>query len=96
MFPKIYVKRDDFDFDIVNFPVLDDDVPRLVLRVYTFRNLLGLLKSADILQTSMREINVLTAKLLQQGYPHHELRRTCSILFCHKHYEMISKFNAGP
>ena len=25
---KIYAKRDDFDFDIVNFPFLDGDVPR--------------------------------------------------------------------
>ena len=25
---KIYIKRDDFDFDIVNFPFLDGDVPR--------------------------------------------------------------------
>ena len=25
---KIYDKRDDFDFEIVNFPFLDDDVPR--------------------------------------------------------------------
>ena len=25
---KIYDKRDDFDFDIVNFPFLDCDVPR--------------------------------------------------------------------
>ena len=25
---KIYDKRDDFDFDIVNFPCLDGDVPR--------------------------------------------------------------------
>ena len=38
---KIYDKRDDFDFDIVFFPFW------MVLRmVYTFRNLLGLLKSA--------------------------------------------------
>ena len=28
---KIYVKRDDFDFDIVNFPFLDGDVPRRTL-----------------------------------------------------------------
>ena len=27
---KIYDKRDDFDFDIVNFPFLDGDVPRSV------------------------------------------------------------------
>ena len=25
---KMYDKRDDFDFDIVNFPFLDGDVPR--------------------------------------------------------------------
>ena len=25
---KIFVKRDDFEFDIVNFPFLDGDVPR--------------------------------------------------------------------
>ena len=25
---KIYDKRDDFDFDIVNFPFLDGDIPR--------------------------------------------------------------------
>ena len=25
---KIYDKRDDFDFDIINFPFVDDDVPR--------------------------------------------------------------------
>ena len=27
-FMQIYDKRDDFDFDIVNFPYLDGDVPR--------------------------------------------------------------------
>ena len=25
---KIYDKRDDFDFDIANFPFLDGDIPR--------------------------------------------------------------------
>ena len=61
---KIYDKRDDFDFDIVNFPCLDGDVPRraffslVLLMVYTFRNLLGLLESANMLQTSTLEINV--------------------------------------
>ena len=29
---KIYDKRDDFDFDIVNFPFLDGDVPPYLLR----------------------------------------------------------------
>ena len=54
---RIYDKRDDFDFDIVNFPFLDGDVPRLLM-AYTFHNLLGLLESTIMLRTSMHEINV--------------------------------------
>ena len=35
---KIYDKRDDFDFDIVNFPFLDGDVPRSTSYGFTFLN----------------------------------------------------------
>ena len=46
-------------FKLVNFPFLDGDVPRRAsYGVYTFRNLLGLLESAIMLQTSKLEINV--------------------------------------
>ena len=31
---KIYDKRDDFDFEIVNFPFLDFDVPRSISSFY--------------------------------------------------------------
>ena len=56
---KIYDKRDDVDFDIVNFPFFWMMTFLVVLlMVYTFRNLLGLLKSAIMLQTSTLEINV--------------------------------------
>ena len=44
---KIYDKWDDFDFDIVNFPFLDDDVPRRTwYGVYIF----NLLYSPELLQ----------------------------------------------
>ena len=37
---KIYDKRDNFDFDIVNFPFLDGDVPRRAsYSVYTEKKL---------------------------------------------------------
>ena len=56
---KIYDKRDDFDFDIVNFPFFRMVTFLVVLlMVFTFRNLLGLLDSAIMLQTSTLEINV--------------------------------------
>ena len=55
---KIYDKRDDFDFDIVNFPFWMVTFLVVLLMVFTFRNLLGLLESAIMLQTSTLEINV--------------------------------------
>ena len=47
---KIYDKRDDFDFDIVNFPFLDGDVPRINHMGYTYLNLLD---SSELLQILM-------------------------------------------
>ena len=45
---KIYDKRDDFDFDIVNFPFLDGDVPPMV---FIFLNLFDLLECPVMLMT---------------------------------------------
>ena len=53
---KIYDKRD--DFDIVNFPFWMVTFLVVLLMVYTFRILLGLLESTIMLQTSTLEINV--------------------------------------
>ena len=38
--------------------------------------------------------STLTAKLLQQGYRYHKLRKTFS-KFYRRHYELVSKFNVG-
>ena len=58
MTSKIYDKRDDFDFDIVYFRFWMVTFLALHRKVYTFRNLLGLLVSAIMYRTSTREINV--------------------------------------
>ena len=55
---KIYDKRDDFDFDIVNFPFLDGDVPRSTSYVFTFLNLFGLLECLVMWLISMPVIKV--------------------------------------
>ena len=43
---KIYDKPDDFDFDTVNYPFVDGDVPRTML--FTFLNLFALQGCLDI------------------------------------------------
>ena len=40
------------------------------------------------------DVKSLTAKLLQQGYRYHKLRKTFSKLY-RRHYESVSKFNVG-
>ena len=55
---NIYDKRDDFDFDIVNFPFLDGDVPRRAFYGVYISQLIRLLEFAIMLQTSTLEINV--------------------------------------
>ena len=72
---KIYDKRDDFDFDIVNFPFLDGDVPRRPsYRVYISRltRFARVCSHVDDLNTRKK---CLTAKLLKQGYRYHKLRK---------------------
>ena len=91
---KIYDKRDDFDFDIVNFPFLDGDVPRSTsYGIYISQLILFARVSSHVVDFNARNKS-LTAKLLQQGYRYHKLRKTFS-KFYRRHYELVSKFSVG-
>ena len=87
---KIYDKRDDFDFDIVNFPFLDGDVPRPTSTSQLIRFARVSSQVADFNASNKS----LTAKLLQQGYRYNKLRKTFS-KFYRRQYELVSKFNVG-
>ena len=66
---KIYDKRDDFDFDIVNFPFLDGDVSRstsYISQLIRFARV-----SSHVVDFNAR-YKSLTARLLQQGYRYHK------------------------
>ena len=54
----MYDKRDDFDFDIVNFPSWMVTFPVLPLTGFTFLNLLGLLECLVMWLISMPVIKV--------------------------------------
>ena len=75
---KIYDKRDDFDFDIVNFPFLDVDVPRTTsYGVYISQLICSARVSSHLADFNARNRS-LTAKLLQQGYQYQKLRKAFS------------------
>ena len=91
---KIYDQRDDFDFDIVNFPFLDGDVPRSTSYGFYISQLIRFARvSSHVVDFNARNKS-LTAKLLQQGYRYHKFRKTFS-KFYRRHYELVSKFNVG-
>ena len=72
---KIYDKRDDFDFDIVNFPFLDGDVLRSSsYGVYISQLVRFARVSSHVTDFSVRN-KILTGKLLHQGYQYHKLRK---------------------
>ena len=91
---KIYDKRDDFDFDIVNFRFLDGDVPRRSSYGVYISQLIRFARVCSHVDDFNTHNKCLTAKLLKQGYRYHKLRKAIS-KFYRRHYELISKFNVG-
>ena len=91
---KIYDKRDDFDFDIVNSPFLDGDVPHSTSYGVYISQLIRFARVSSHVADFNARNKSLTAKLLQQGYRYHKLRKTFS-KFYRRHYELVSKFNVG-
>ena len=78
---KIYDKRDDFDFDIVNFPFQDGDVPwRTSYEVY-ISQLIRFARASSNLNDFNYRNKALTAKLLGQGYRYFKLRKAFSNFF---------------
>ena len=91
---KIYDKRDDFDFEIVNFPFLDGDVPHSTsYGVYISQLIRFARASSYVADFNTRNI-FLTQKLLKQGYRYHKFCKTFS-KFYRRYYDLISKFQAG-
>ena len=91
---KIYDKRDDFDFDIVNFPFLDCDVSRRPSYGVYISQLIRFARVCSRVDDFNTRNKCLTAKLLKLGYRYHKLRKAFS-KFYRRHYELSSKFNVG-
>ena len=91
---KIYGKRDDFDFEIVNFPFLDGDVTHSTSYGVYISQLIRFAKASRGVLTSIHAINLLPRKLLKQGYRYHILLKTFS-KFYRQYYDLIYKFQVG-
>ena len=91
---KIYDKRDDFNFEIVNFPFLDGDVPRSPSYDVYISQLIRFARVYSYVDDFNSRNLFLTTKLLKQGYRYHKIRKAFS-KFYHRHSELIVKYNIG-
>ena len=73
---KIYDKRDDFDFEIVNFPFLDGDVPRSTTYGVYISQLIRFASASSHVADFNAHNKLLIQKLLKQGYQYHKIRKT--------------------
>ena len=91
---EIYDKGDDFDFDIVNFPFLDGDVPRSASYGVYISQLFRFARVSSHVDDFNTRNKVLTAKLLRQGSRYNKLRKAFSY-FYRRHFDIVSKYNVG-
>ena len=91
---KIYDKRDDFDFDIVNFPFLDGDVPRRTPYEVNISQLIRFARASSNLSDFNYRNKALTAKLLSQGYRYFKLRKSFS-KFYRRHSALVEKYSVS-
>ena len=71
---KIYDKRDDFDFSIVNFPFLCSNIPRSPAYGVFISQLIRYSRACSSYQDFLIRAKLLTSKLLRQGYQLNRLR----------------------
>ena len=91
---KIYDKRDDFDFDIVNFPFLDGDVRRRTSYGLYISQLIRFARGSSNLNDFNYRDKALTAKLLRQGYRYFKLRKAFS-KFYRRHSALLEKYSVS-
>ena len=92
--PKFYDKRDDFDFDIVNFPFLDGDVPRRTSYGVYISQLIRFARASSNLNDFNYRNKALTAELLRQGYRYFKLRKAFS-KFYRSHSVLLEKYSVS-
>ena len=90
----MFDKRDDFDFDIVNFPFLDGNALRSTSYGVYISQLIRFARVSSPVDDFNIRNKVLTAILLRQGYEYHKLRKAFSKFYL-RHFDLVSKCNVG-
>ena len=91
---KIFDKRDDFNFDIVNVPFLDGDAPRRPSYGVYISQLICFARASTHVNDFNNHTKFLTATLLNQGYRYHKLQKAFSKCY-RRHFELVEKYHVS-
>ena len=78
----------------MNFPFLDGDVPRSTSYGVYISQLIRFARVSSHVDDFNTRNNVLTAKLLRQGYRYEKIRKAFS-KFYRRHFDIVSQYNVG-
>jgi hypothetical protein len=91
---SLYDKRDDFNFEIVNFPFLDGNIPKGPSYGIYISQLVRYARACSCIKDFNDRNLILTKKLLKQGFLYHNLRGKFA-KFHSKYGDLISKYNVS-
>ena len=89
---KLYDKRDDFDFTIVNYPFLDSNIPASPAYGVFVSQLIRYARACSTYSDFLGRASLLTSKLLNQGYLQARLIATCK-KFYGRHHDLVTKYS---
>ena len=89
---RLYDKRDDFNFPIVNFPSLSSNIPSAPAYGVYVSQLIRYARTCSNYQDFMEHGKVLTAKLLSQVYQKTKLVATLK-KFYRRHHDLVNPYN---
>ena len=89
---RLYDKRDDFNFPIVNFPFLSSNIPSAPAYGVYVSQLIRYARTCSNYQDFMDRGKVLTTKLLSQRYQKTKLVATLK-KFCGRHHDLVNPYN---
>ena len=88
---KLYDKRDDFNFNIVNFPFLSCNITQSPADGVYVSQLIRYARASSAYSEFLVRSRLLTSKLLGQGYNRFKLITTFK-KFYGRHYDLIGKY----
>ena len=91
---RIYDKRDDFDFQIVNFPYLCSNIPSSPAYGVYISQLIRYSRACSDYHDFLQRCAVLTERLLKQGYVRPRLVRALK-KFYGRHHELVKRYGVS-